>query len=348
MKALCYRGVRDIRCEEMPAPTPRDATGAVVKMKACGICGSDLHIYHGEGFSKDDGYCVGHEAVGEIVEIGSQVKSFKTGDQVMLAASVRFGGCGTCPACVGGSPIACAKQMWGCYGLSHALQGCQAEAIAVPAADGNLSRIPEGLTADQALLLTDNLPTAYMGAKNADIKAGKTVAVVGLGPIGLMAVESAFVLGASRVFALDLVAERRAIAKAMGATPIDPKTAVDAIKEETSGAMIDCVIEAVGGDRTLELAIALAGRGATISSFGVNQNQEFKYPVWTAFNRMLTFRVAGCLVQSHWPELIPLVRAGRLKPERFITHRMPLSQGAEAYRLFDGKIDGTMKVVLTP
>jgi threonine dehydrogenase-like Zn-dependent dehydrogenase len=348
MKALCYRGERDIRCEEMPAPTPRDVSGAVVKMKACGICGSDLHIYHGQGFSPDDGYCVGHEAVGEIVEVGSAVKSFKAGDQVMLAASVRYGGCGTCPACVGGSPVRCAKQQWGCYGLSHALQGCQAEAIAVPAADNNLSLIPEGVTPDQALLLTDNLPTAYMGCKNADIGPGKTVAVVGLGPIGLMAVECAFVLGASRVFALDLVPERRALAASLGATPVDPANAVEEVKALTGSAMVDCAVEAVGGDKTIELAIALAGRGATISSFGVNQNQAFKYPVWTAFNKMLTFRVAGCLVQSHWPELIPLVRNKRLKPERFITHRMTLRDGAEAYRLFDGKIDGTLKVVLTP
>lgn len=348
MKALCYRGERDIRFEDMPAPTPRDTSGAVVKMKACGICGSDLHIYHGQGFSKDDGYCVGHEAVGEIVEVGSGVKSFKSGDQVMLAASVRSGGCGVCPACVGGEPFRCTKQVWGCYGLSHALEGCQAEAIAVPSADYNLSRIPDGISADQALLLTDNLPTAYMGCKNADIGPGKTVAVVGLGPIGLMAVESAFVLGASRVFALDFVKERRALAAELGATPIEPGNAVEEIRELTGGAMVDCAVEAVGGDKTLEMAINLAGRGATISSFGVNQNQAFKYPVWTAFNRSLTFRVAGCLVQSHWPELIPLVRSKRLKPERFISHRMALKDGAEAYRMFDGKIDGTLKVVLTP
>jgi threonine dehydrogenase-like Zn-dependent dehydrogenase len=112
--------------------------------------------------------------------------------------------------------------------------------------------------------------------------------------------------------------------------------------------MVECAIEAVGGDKTLEIAIALAGRGATVSSFGVNQNQAFKYPVWTAFNKSLTFRVAGCLVQSHWPELIPLVRGRRLKPERFITHRMALKEGPEAYRIFDGKIDGTLKVLMTP
>ena len=197
----------------------------------------------------------------------------------MLAASVRFGGCGVCIACVGGMPVKCSKQAWGCYGLSHALEGCQAEAIAVPSADDNLSRIPDGISRDQALLLTDNLPTAYMGCKNADIAPGKTVAVVGLGPIGLMAVECAFVLGASRVFALDLMPERRALAAKLGATPIDPANAVEEIKELTDGTMVNCSVEAVGGDKTIEMAIAFAGRGATISSFGVNQSQQFNYPV---------------------------------------------------------------------
>ncbi|MEQ8268414.1 MAG: alcohol dehydrogenase family protein [Parvibaculum sp.] len=348
MKALGYHGEKDIRYEDFPDPVLMGQDGAVVKMKSCGICGSDLHIYHGHGFSPDTGYCVGHEAVGEVVEIGRDVRTLKLGDEVMMSAAVRSGGCGRCPACRAGTPAKCHKQLWGCYGLSTNLQGCQAEGIAVPWADNNVTRIPEGLTADQALLLTDNLPTAYMGAKNADIGPGKTVAIVGLGPIGLMAVQSAFVLGAARVFAIDLVKERRDAAAALGAIPLEPATAVEEIREATDGAMVECSVEAVGIDKTIELAIAVAGRNASISVFGANQNQAFKYPLWTAFNKSLTFRVAGCFVQSHWPELIPLVQAGRLTPEKFITHRMGLKDGAEAYRIFDGKLDNVMKVVLTP
>jgi threonine dehydrogenase-like Zn-dependent dehydrogenase len=348
MKALGYHGEKDIRYEEFPDPVLMGEDGAIVKMKSCGICGSDLHIYHGHGFSQDLGYCVGHEAVGEVVEVGRDVKTLKVGDEVMMSAAVRSGGCGRCAACRAGTPAKCAKQLWGCYGLSTQLQGCQAEGIAVPWADNNATRIPEGLTADQALLLTDNLPTAYMGAKNADIAPGGTVAVVGLGPIGLMAVQSAFVLGAARVFAVDLVPERRAMAAELGAIPLEPGTAVEEVREATDGAMVQSSIEAVGIDRTIELAISLAGRNASISVFGANQNQAFKYPLWTAFNKSLTFRVAGCFVQSHWPELIPLVQAGRLTPEKFITHRMDLKDGAEAYRIFDGKLDNVMKVVMTP
>lgn len=348
MKALCYHGARDIRCESIDDPTPMGPAGAIVRMQACGICGSDLHIYHGQGFVPDTGYCVGHEAVGEVVEVGRGVSNFKAGDQVMISASVALGGCGECPNCRAGLTALCLKPNVGCYGISPRLQGCQAEAIAVPLADMNLSRIPEGVTADQALLMTDNLPTAYMGVKNADVKPGSTVAVVGLGPIGLMAVQIAFVLGAERVFAIDLVPERRARAAELGAIALNSAEAFGVIKESTGGAFCQSVIEAVGIDATIELAISLAGRGGTISVFGANQNQAFKYPLWTAFNKQLTFRVAGCIVQDQWQELIPLVRSGRLKPELYISHRMPLSEGAEAYRLFDAREDGALKMVLTP
>jgi 2-desacetyl-2-hydroxyethyl bacteriochlorophyllide A dehydrogenase len=348
MKALCYHGARDIRCEAVEDPKLMGQGGALVKMQACGICGSDLHIYHGQGFVPDTGYCVGHEAVGEIVEIGRDVKSFKVGDQVMISASVALGGCGSCANCRAGLTSLCLRPQVSCYGISPRLQGCQAEGIAVPLADQNLSRIPEGLTADQALLLTDNLPTAWMGVKNADVTPGATVAVVGLGPIGLMAVQIAFVLGAARVYAIDLVPERRARAAELGAVPLDSAEAFAVIKDATDGAMCTSVVEAVGIDPTIEMAISLAGRGATVSVFGANQNQAFKYPLWTAFNKQLTFRVAGCIVQDQWAELIPLVRGGRLTPEQYITHRMPLSEGSEAYRLYDAKEDGALKMVLTP
>lgn len=348
MKALCYHGARDIRCEEIGDPTPMGPGGAIVRMQACGICGSDLHIYHGQGFVPDTGYCVGHEAVGEVVEVGRGVSNFKAGDQVMISASVALGGCNECANCRAGLTAICLRPAVSCYGISPRLQGCQAEGIAVPMADANLSRIPEGITADQALLMTDNLPTAYMGVKNADVKPGSTVAVVGLGPIGLMAVQIAFVLGAERVFAIDLVPERRARAAELGAVALDSKDAFQVIKDATDGALCQSVIEAVGIDATIDLALALAGRGATVSVFGANQNQAFKYPLWSAFNKQLTFRVAGCIVQDQWAELIPLVRSGRLKPELYITHRMPLTEGAEAYRLFDAREDGALKMVLTP
>lgn len=345
MKALLYRGPRDIRYESFDDPKLAADTDAVVKMDKCGICGSDLHIYHGEGFSPDLGFCVGHEAVGEVVEVGRGVRRLKAGDKVMLSAAV---GCGSCPACLAGHINRCETGGAACYGLSHRLEGCQAEGIRVPMADFNARAIPEGITADQALMLTDNLPTAWFGCVNAAIEPGKRVGVVGLGPIGLMAVESAFVMGASEVYAIDLVPERRAIAEKLGAIPVDGANAVETIAAATKMKMLDCVVEAVGSDATIKMALMLAGLRGHVSVIGVNQTRDFAFPMGLSFVKGLTFHIGTCSVQSHWPELVPLIRNGRLHPEKFITHEMKLSEGAEAYRLFDARQKGALKTVMVP
>lgn len=344
MKALIFHGPRDIRYGEIADPKIAEATDAIVRVERSGICGSDLHIYHGQGFSPDVGFCVGHEAVGEVVELGSAVRRLNSGQQVMLSAAV---GCGSCAKCLGGHIARCEKGAAGCYGLSHQLEGCQAEYVRVPMADFNAAPVPDGMTADQALMLTDNLPTAYYGCRNAEIGPGKSVAVVGLGPIGLMAVEVALHLGAGRVFAIDLVSERRAVAAELGAEPIDGANAIAEIAGRTAMRMADSVVEASGSDATVSMAIALAGVGGTASVVGVNLAPAFQFPMALAFVKNMTFRIGTCSVQCHWPELIPLIQNGRLHPELFISHHMPLSQGAEAYRLFDARSDGALKMVLT-
>jgi 2-desacetyl-2-hydroxyethyl bacteriochlorophyllide A dehydrogenase len=344
MKALRYYGPRDIRCEAMADPRIEDDRDAVIKVDRCAICGSDLHIYHGHGFSEDVGFCVGHEAVGEVVEVGRSVKRLKVGDKVMISAAV---GCGACASCLAGNVVNCEFQAGACYGLSSRLQGCQAEAVRVPAADFNAAAIPEGVSADQALMMTDSLATAWFGARNADIASGKTVAVVGLGPIGLMAVESAFVMGAARVFAIDLVPERRALAEALGAVALAPDVAVEHIREATRGRMVDSIVEAVGADATISLSLKLAGRRGTVSVIGVNQDRKFDFPMARAFAMGLTFRIGTCSVPETWPELIPLIQAGRLRPERYITHVLPLDEGARAYDLFDRRAEGALKMVFS-
>jgi 2-desacetyl-2-hydroxyethyl bacteriochlorophyllide A dehydrogenase len=344
MKALCYHGPRDIRYDSMADAALQDDRDILVKMELCGICGSDLHIYHGQGFSEDLGFCVGHEAVGEVMEVGRSVKRVKTGDKVMISAAV---GCGACVRCLAGDINHCLNNAMQCYGLSHRLEGCQAEAIRVPAGDFNVAPIPDGLTGDQALMLTDNLPTAWFGLRNADIKPGQTVVVVGLGPIGLMAVEGAFVLGASRVFAIDLVPERRAIAASLGAIALDAAEAIPQIAEATQGRMADCAVEAVGADATINLALKAVGRAGTVSVIGVNQTRDFRIDMAVAFIKGLTFRIGTCSVPEHWTELIPLIQQGRLHPERYITHTLPLAEGAEAYRLFDARTAGALKMVMT-
>ena len=345
MKALLYQGERDIRYESIADPVPQSPRDAIVQVTACSICGSDLHIYHGHGFSEDLGFCVGHEAVGEVVETGRDVRRLKVGDKVMIPAAV---GCGSCRACLSGVVTLCEQGMTACYGLSAQLQGSQAEAVRVPAADANAVPIPEGITAEQALLMTDALATAWYGARNADIVPGSSVAVIGCGPIGLMAVDSAFVMGAHVVYAIDPVAERRALAEAAGAVALHPDAAIETIREATRGRKLDCAIEVVGRDETVDLALRLVRPRGTVSVIGVQQSRRFAFPLERAFVAGLTFRTGTCSVPEELPVLFPLVQSGRLKPERYISHRLPLSQGADAYRLFDSRDAGALKMVLVP
>lgn len=345
MKALRYYGARDVRYEAMDDPTPQSERDAIIKVEACSICGSDLHIYHGHGFSEDTGFCVGHEAVGEVVEVGRGVHRLKVGDKVMLPAAV---GCGACRSCLSGNVANCEFGAGACYGLSARLQGSQAEAVRVPAADMNAVPVPEGVTMEQALMMTDALATAWFGARNADINPGSSVAVIGLGPIGLMAVDSAFVMGAHVVYAIDPIRERRAMAEASGAIALHPDEALERIKQDTHGNKVDCVVEVVGSDATVDFALRLVRRRGTVSVIGVQQSRRFAFPLERAFAAGLTFRIGTCSVPEELPALFPLVQSGRLRPEKYVSHRMALSEGAEAYRLFEAREAGALKMVLTP
>ena len=345
MKALRYYGERDIRHEAMDDPVMLSDRDAIVRIDACSICGSDLHIYHGHGFSEDIGFCVGHEAVGEVVEVGRSVVRLKAGDKVMMPAAV---GCGACRPCLSGVVGLCELRQGGCYGLSARLQGSQAEALRVPAADVNAVRIPEGVTSDQALMMTDALATAWYGVRNGDVAPGSSVAVLGLGPIGLMAVDCAFVMGATVVYAIDPIAERRAVAEVGGAVALHPDEAMERIKEDTRGRKLDCVIEVVGSDQTVDFALRLVRPRGTVSVIGVQQSRRFAFPLERAFAAGLTFRAGTCSVPEELPTLFPLVRSGQLRPEKYITHRLPLSRGAEAYSLFEAREAGALKMVMTP
>jgi 2-desacetyl-2-hydroxyethyl bacteriochlorophyllide A dehydrogenase len=345
VKALRYHGARDVRFEGMDEPAPQSNRDAIVKVSACSICGSDLHIYHGHGFSEDMGFCVGHEAVGEVVEIGRGVHRLKVGDQVMLPAAV---GCGSCRSCLSGNVANCEFNAGACYGLSAKLQGSQAEAVRVPAADMNAVPVPDGVSMEQALMMTDALATAWFGARQADIKPGSSVAVIGLGPIGLMAVDSAFVMGAHVVYAIDPIPGRRAMAEASGAIALHPDEVLERIKADTKGKKLDCVVEVVGSDATVDFALRLVRRRGTVSVIGVQQSRRFAFPLERAFAAGLTFRTGTCSVPEELPALFPLVQSGRLKPERYVSHRMPLSEGAEAYRLFEAREAGALKMVLLP
>ncbi|MEX2207171.1 MAG: alcohol dehydrogenase family protein [Myxococcota bacterium] len=344
-RALVYHGKADVRVESLPDPTPPDPRGVVVRVERTAICGSDLHLYHGN-LPVPPGFTLGHEFVGEIVEAGSEVRKFRTGDRVIVSGVI---GCGECRACAGGQPIRCVRHQTRVFGNSRELPGGQAEAAAVPVADTALLRVPDGISIDQAVLLTDILPTGYYGARNADIEPGQSVAVIGLGPVGQCALQCAQLFGPSRVFAIDRVPSRLEAARACGGIPIDgSKDPLGAIRDATNGQGPDAVIEAVGADETIALGIQLVRVAGVLSVIGVNTNMAFPFPMLQALMKALTFRIGICPVPELWGDLVPLLQSGRLSPERVFTHRMPLSKGAEAYALFDARSDGVMKVMLDP
>lgn len=345
IRALTFHGKGDIRCESHPDPSPPDAHGAVIRVERTAICGSDLHLYHGDLPVAAPGFAVGHEFVGELVEVGSAVRDFRSGDRVICSG---VAGCGQCPPCRAGRVSRCLRRVQRVFGFGPDLPGGQAEAVAVPAADALLRRIPEGVSVEQAVLLTDILPTACFGVRNAELRPGQSAAVVGLGPVGLLAVECALAAGAARVFAVDRIPERLAAAAALGATPVPLERAADEILAATGGLGPDAVIEAVGADASIQLAIQLVRPAGVVSVVGVNVRLDFPFPMGLALMKNLSFRIGVCPIPELWDALVPLVQAGRLRPERVFTHRMPLSEGSEAYRLFDEKRDGVLKVLLDP
>lgn len=279
-----------------------------------------------------------------MIEVGSDVTSFSVGDRVLVPAST---GCDTCARCSSGRVDECLRGLSGCYGLGAALPGSQCEVLAVPFAERNLEHLPEGIANDAALVLTDNLPTAWFGTRRAEITPGCDVAVVGLGPVGLCAVQAAIVLGAARVFAVDLVPSRRAAAVSMGGidTGDDAKAMID---EMTGGVGVHSVIEAAGADASIRLTVDVVRRNGTVSVVGVTRNNAFEWPMARTMVKNLTFRIGLCPVQNQLPELLPLVAAGRLRPELVVSHHLGLSEGPEAYRRFHAREDGVLKISLDP
>ena len=344
MRALIMHG-HELHYQTVPDPIIRDSRDAIVKMERCGICGSDLHLVHSDWTPPRDVYGIGHEAVGEVVEVGRSVTGLKVGDRVMLSGAV---GCGLCRPCLTGDIKRCDNKAIDVYGVGQGLEGCQAEAIRVPAADFNTAIIPEGVSDEQALLLTDNLVTAYGACVGAEISAGRSVAVIGLGPIGLMAVELAMVMGASAVYATDLVAERRNCAARLGAIALPPDNLFEEIQERTAGRMIDSVIEAVGATQTVDLAMSIVGVSRNVSILGAGMNFDVKIPFNALLNGVTVRANMLTEIARYWPQIIPMIQAGRIHPEQFISDRVSLGEGLDAYKRATERSGGVLKIIMRP
>lgn len=345
MRATVLNGPRDVSLETVPDPVLPGPEGIVVTVERTAICGSDLHLFHDA--PTGSGIHLGHEAIGTVAEVGAHVRNFAPGDRVLVSGVI---GCGTCGPCLAGQPNICLNDKAAAFGTMPDLPGGQAEAIAVPFADLFAMRIPENVADEEAVLLTDILPTGYLGALRASIRPGATVAVIGLGPVGVMALQCAALFGPARILAVDQVPERLARAERLGAEPIDASSEPGAVQvmEATGGRGADSVIEAVGADATVLDAVSCARSGGTVSIVGVNLSLALPFPMGLVFLKSLTVRTIFAPVPGTWPSLVPLVQTGRLRLADTFTHRMPLSQVAEAYDLFDSRRDGVLKVLLLP
>ena len=389
MRAVCYHGTSDVRVDNVPDPrllTPHDA---IVRITSTAICGSDLHMYDGYIPGMMPGDILGHEFMGEVVEVGSEVRNLQVGDRVVVPFAISCGRCHYCEhdlwsLCDNTNPNASALEAMygysgaGLFGYSHlygGYAGGQAEYARVPFADVGPLKVPEGMTDEQVLFLSDIFPTGYMAAENADIKPGHIVANWGCGPVGQFAIKSAFLLGAERVIAIDRVPERLRMAEQAGAETInyeEEDDVVERLKQMTGGRGPDSVIDSVGmeahgkglpflmdrakqavrmqTDRPYALreAIQACGKGGTVSIPGVYAMVDDMFPIGVAFAKGLTMKMGQTHVQRYMRPLLEMVEQGRIDPSFVITHRLPLSQAPEAYRLFRDKKDGYIKVVMTP
>lgn len=389
MKALTWHGKSDMRCESVPDPKIADGRDVIIKVTACAICGSDLHIYDGVIPSMESGDVVGHECMGEVVDVGRDNTKLKVGDRVVVPFTIS---CGECFFCKRGFYSGCersnpnrkeAAKLWGnspagLFGYSHLLGGFaggQAEYIRVPFADVGPIKVPDSLTDEQVLFLSDIFPTGYMAADFCNIQPGDTIAIWGCGPVGQMAIRSAFLLGAGRVLAIDTVPERLALARNAGAQTLDfmEEDIYDRIMELTSGRGADACIDAVGTEaetkasfdsvvdrvkvatfmgtdrpHVLRQAIHCCRNFGTVSIVGVYGGFLDKIPMGSAINRGLTFRMAQTPVQHYLPKLLERIEKGEIDPSFVITHRGTLEEGPELYKTFRDKQDGCIKVVLKP
>lgn len=388
MRALTYHGSNDVRVDNMPDPVIQESDEIILKVTATAICGSDLHLYRGKIPGTEEGDIFGHEFMGVVEEVGSEVTAVSKGDRVVIPFVIACGSCFFCSlklhsACettnTGHGAILNKKQIppgAALFGFSHlygGIPGGQAEYVRIPKANVGPFKIPDGLDDEKVLFLSDILPTGYQAVVNAGIKSGSTLVIYGAGPVGLMAAACARLLGATQIFMVDHHQYRLDFAaKTYGVIPInfdeidDP---AEAIIEQTTGHRgVDAAIDAVGFEAkgskletvltnmkmegssgvALRQCIAAVRRGGTISVPGVYAGFIHGFLFGDIFEKGLAVRAGQTHVQAHLPVLIEHILRGELNPDIIISHRLRLEEAAEGYRMFDKKEDDCRKVILRP
>ncbi|MCV7079660.1 zinc-dependent alcohol dehydrogenase [Mycobacterium szulgai] len=389
MKATVWAGRNSVEVQTVPDPTILNDRDAIVRITSTAICGSDLHLYDGYIPTVKHGDVLGHEFMGEVVEVGRGVGNLAVGDRVVVPFPIACGACSACERqlyslCENSNPNAgMAEKLMGhspagLFGYSHMLGGFaggQAEYARVPFADVGPLKIEDDLTDDQALFLSDILPTGYMGAEMCDIKSGDIVAVWGAGPVGLFAIMSAYLLGAAKVIAIDQVPYRLELARNIGATTINfaDTSVLGELRDMTAGRGPDHCIDAVGMEarngttvvdaydrvkqavrleterpHALREALMSCRNGGTVSIVGVYGGMMDKFPIGALMNRSLTIKAGQCHVQRYMRPLLDRIRKGEIDPTVIISHHLQLDQAPHGYEIFKHKQDSCTKVVLNP
>ena len=388
MKAVCWYGAKDMRVETVPDPKIVNPGDIVIQTTLTAICGSDLHIYDGTVMGMEKGDILGHEFMGRVVEVGPSVKNLKVGDRVTVPFTISCGRCFFCEqklfsVCDNSNPKplisekALGQRSSGLFGFSRQFGGYaggQAQYVRVPFADYGPIKIPDNLKDEQALFLSDIFPTGFMAVDHCNVKQGDTVAIWGCGPVGQMAIRSAFLLGAHRVIAIDFVPERRQMAAKAGADVVDAATEdmFEYLREMTGGRGPDICVDAVGyeshGDtfgakydevkttlkmttdraHTLRQAVFACRKGGTVSIPGVYVGFADKVPTGAIMNKALTIKTGQTHMQAYLPRLLKLIEEGKIDPSFVISHRLPIDEAPRGYEMFYKKEDNCTKVVLLP
>jgi threonine dehydrogenase-like Zn-dependent dehydrogenase len=396
MKAVVFHGLGDIRLDDVKEPKVKEANDAIVALTASAICGTDLHMVRGTLSGMQKGTILGHEGVGVVEEIGKGVRNLSAGDRVVIPSTI---GCGNCSYCRAGYYAQCdnanpngpdaGTAFFGGPKSSGPFDGLQAEKARIPFANVGLVKLSDEVDDDQAILLSDIVPTAYMAAENAQIKSGNTVAVFGLGPVGQFCVACAKLFDVGRILAIDTIPSRLEMARAQGAEVIDfnAQDPIKGIKELTSGIGVDRVIDAVGVDANrphsgpaskpaakkhakergkiapeanprggnwepgdapsivLSWSVEAVAKAGTVSIIGVYGEVD-SFPIGNAMEKNLTLTMGNCNHRRYIPRLVELVRSGSLNPAEILTQREPMTSVIEAYKSFDKRRPGWIKVKL--
>ena len=344
MQAVTFQAPGEVRVEERPEPELLERDDAIVRVEATGVCGSDLHIYHGRVVI-EPGFTLGHEFVGTVVAAGDAVTDVAEGDRVL---GCYCSACGNCFFCRRGDFHQCDDgRVFGHGKTLGSLQGAQAERVLVPHANVTLRRVPEGMSDDAALFAGDVMGTGWHAVDQAGLRPGDSAAVLGLGPVGLCAVQAARAAGAAKVIAIDTVEERLGVAREFGAEPVhltedDPRAAV---KAATDGRGVDAAIDAVGHQDALELAARVTRKAGTVAAIGVYA-ERIPVHMGIVWLKALTLKTGQANVIGHVDRVLAMMDAGLLDPSPLVTHHMALADAPDAYAVYDRR--EALKIVMTP